>query len=89
MDHLNAGRAAERAGVTPSTVSRWVQAGRLAAERSPTGELQIKETDLDEFLARRKEAPKSAAADAGIALAAAQERIKGLGGACKRTTEMD
>ena len=33
---MNAAQAAERAGIQPSTVSRWVQSGRLAAGRLPT-----------------------------------------------------
>ena len=47
---MNAAQAAERAGVRPSTVSRWVQSGRLKAGRLPTGELQIEDGVLDEFL---------------------------------------
>ena len=62
----------------PSTVSRGVSSGRLPANRLPTGELQIDAAVLDEFLSRRTAAPRAAPADAAIALAAAQERIRGL-----------
>ena len=74
---MNAAQAAERAGVRPSTVSRWVQSGRLAAGRLPTGELQIEDGVLDEFLALRTASPRSGP-DATVELAVAQERIRGL-----------
>ena len=74
---MNAAQAAERAGVRPSTVSRWVQSGRLAAGRLPTGELQIEDGVLDEFLALRTASPRSGL-DATVELAVAQERIRGL-----------
>ena len=67
----------ERAGVRPSTVSRWVQSRRLAAGRLPTGELQIEDGVLDEFLALRTASPRSGL-DATVELAVAQERIRGL-----------
>ena len=65
---MNAAQAAERAGVRPSTVSRWVQSGRLAAGRLPTGELQIEDGVLDEFLALRTASPRSGP-DATVELA--------------------
>ena len=74
---MNAAQAAERAGVRPSTVSRWVQSGRLKADRLPTGELQIEDGVLDEFLALRPASPRSGP-DATVELAVAQERIRGL-----------
>ena len=74
---MNAAQAAERVGVRPSTVSRWVQSGRLAAGRLPTGELQIEDGVLDEFLALRTASPRSGP-DATVELAVAQERIRGL-----------
>ena len=74
---MNAAQAAERAGVRPSTVSRWVQSGRLAAGRLPTGELQIEDGVLDEFLALRTASPRSGP-DTTVELAVAQERIRGL-----------
>ena len=64
-------------GGRPSTVSRWVQSGRLAAGRLPTGELQIEDGVLDEFLALRTASPRSGP-DATVELAVAQERIRGL-----------
>ena len=72
---MNAAEAAQAAGVNPSTVTRWVQAGRLAHERRPNGQLEIPESALEEFLADRTAAPPSAAS---VALAVAEERIRGL-----------
>ena len=74
---MNAAQAAERAGVRPSTVTRWVQSGRLAAGRLPTGELQIEDGVLGEFLALRTASPRSGPDDT-VELAVAQERIRGL-----------
>ena len=68
-------RLRERASA--STVSRWVQSGRLTAGRLPTGELQIEDGVLDEFLASgrprrgRGWTPRSS-------WPSAQERIRGL-----------
>ena len=68
MEYLSAAQAAARAGVRPSTVSRWVASGQL----------QIAEGDLDAFLPLRDAAPRAMPADAAVALAVAQERIRGL-----------
>ena len=78
MEYLSAAQAARRAGVRPSTVTRWVQASKLPALRLPSGQLQIAETDLAAFLPLRDAAPRALPADAGVALAVAQERIRGL-----------
>ena len=75
MEYLSAAQAAGRAGVRPSTVTRWVQSGKLPAQRLASGTLQIAEADLDAFLPLRDAAPRAMPADA---LAVAQERIRGL-----------
>ena len=50
---MNAREAAERAEVNPSTITRWVQSGRLKAKRRPDGELEIPESSLAKFLDTR------------------------------------
>ena len=71
-------RSAQRERASgPRRFSRWVQSGRLAAGRLPTGELQIEDGVLDEFLALRTASPRSGL-DATVELAVAQERIRGL-----------
>ena len=72
---MNAAQAAEKAGVSPSTVTRWIQAGRLAAKRLPNGQLEIPADGLEAVIADRTAAPRSAAS---LALAVAEERIRGL-----------
>ena len=59
-------------------VTRWVQSGKLPAQRLASGQLQIAEADLDAFLPLRDAAPRAMPADAAVALAVAQERIRGL-----------
>ena len=74
MEYLSAAQAAGRAGVRPSTVTRWVQSGKLPAQWLASGTLQIAEADLDAFLPLRAAAPRAMPADAAVA----QERIRGL-----------
>ena len=78
MGYLSSAQAAGRAGVRPSTVTRWVQSGKLPAQRLASRQLQIAESDLDAFLPLRDTAPSAMPADAAVALAVAQERIRGL-----------
>ena len=78
MEYLSAAQAAARAGVRPSTVTRWVQSGKLPAQRLASGTLQIAEADLAAFLPLRDAAPRAMPADSTVALAVAQERIRGL-----------
>ena len=80
MEYLSAAQAAARAGVRPSTVFRWVASGKLPAQRLASGTLQIAEGDLAAFLPLRDAAPRAMPADATVALAVAQERIRGLAG---------
>ena len=78
MEYLSAAQAAARAGVRPSTVSRWVASGKLPAQRLASGQMQIAEGDLAAFLPLRDAAPRAMPSDATVALAVAQERIRGL-----------
>ena len=55
-----------------------VQSGKLPAQRLASGQLQIAEADLAAFLPLRDAAPRAMPADAAVALAVAQERIRGL-----------
>ena len=58
---MKAAEAAKKADVSPSTITRWVQAGTLSARRLASGELEIEESELDEFLAGRTSAPRQGA----------------------------
>ena len=76
---MKAAEAAKKADVSPSTITRWVQAGTLSARRLASGELEIEESELDEFLAGRTSAPRQGgASNSAVALAVADERIRGL-----------
>ena len=74
---MKAAEAAKKADVSPSTITRWVQAGTLSAHRLASGELEIEESELDGFLAGRTSA-QGGASNSAVALAVAEERIKGL-----------
>ena len=56
---MKAAEAAKKADVSPSTITRWVQAGTLSARRLASGELEIEESELDEFLAGRAVGPSA------------------------------
>ena len=76
---MKAAEAAKKADVSRSTITRWVQAGTLSARRLASGELEIEESELDEFLAGRTSAPRQGgASNSAVALAVAEERIRGL-----------
>ena len=44
--YLTLRRAAQKLGVTPDTLSRWVRAGRIPAVRLPGGHYRLHEDDL-------------------------------------------
>ena len=77
---MRATDAAAKAGVHGSTITRWVRSGRLPARRLASGELEIEEADLDELLKGRRTSPTqtAGAGSAVVALAVAEERIRGL-----------
>ena len=74
---MKAAEAAKKADVSPSTITRWVQAGTLSARRLASGELEIEESELDEFLAGRTSA-QGERATRRSPWAVADERIRGL-----------
>ena len=47
---LSTAEVARRFQVRPSTVSRWVKAGKLAAVKTPGGTLRFRSADVDAFL---------------------------------------
>lgn len=47
---LSTAEVARRFQVQPSTVSRWVKNGKLAAVRTPGGTLRFRPADVDAFL---------------------------------------
>lgn len=47
---LSTADVARRFDVTPSTVSRWVKRGRLAAIKTPGGTLRFRRADIDALL---------------------------------------
>jgi excisionase family DNA binding protein len=53
---LSAARAAERVGVHPRTIKRWIQGGNLPATRTPSpkgmGHLRVRLGDLEALMAR-------------------------------------
>ena len=76
---MRATEAAARAGVHGSTITRWIKGGRLPARRLASGELEIDEAALDELLDERTSPARTAGVgSSAVALAVAEERIRGL-----------
>lgn len=68
------GDAAALLGVSDDTVRRWVEAGRLPAERSASGPMEVEGTDLAALaqeLAGDQQLP-------GVAQASARNRLRGV-----------
>ncbi len=47
--------AAQRLGIHPKTLMRWVRDGLVTAVRTPGGRLRFRPEDLDTFVASRTE----------------------------------
>lgn len=49
VERLGIVAAAKRCGLSPSTLRRYVKAGRLAAELTPAGQLRFRPEDIDQL----------------------------------------
>lgn len=54
MEILTPGPAARRAGVTPETIRKWADEGRLPCRRTETGIRIFDVAELDKFVAERE-----------------------------------
>jgi molybdopterin-binding protein len=77
------GEAAELLGVSPDTVRRWIDAGRLAAARDGQGHRAIDGADLAGFARSLADQP-----DAGAGRSSARNRLPGIVTAISRDTVM-
>lgn len=68
------GEAAEVLGVSPDTVRRWVEQGRLPAERSSGGQRLVSRADVARLLTKRRRAGK----DRPIVAQSARNRFPGI-----------
>ena len=71
-DRIRLGEAAEILGVSPDTVRRWVDAGRLAARRDEHGHRMVAGADLAAFARARIESEDSPG------LSSARNRLRGI-----------
>jgi molybdopterin-binding protein len=74
MTTYTIGRAAELLGVSPDTVRRWTDAGRLPATRSPGGRRLIDGSSLAEFARSMAASPEAAP----IVSQSARNRLTGI-----------
>jgi molybdopterin-binding protein len=83
MTTFRIGEAAELLGVSTDTLRRWIDAGRLAAERDDNGHRSIDAVDLAAF-ARSQ----GAAAEEGADGSSARNRLRGIVTAVVKDTVM-
>jgi molybdopterin-binding protein len=77
------GEAADLLGVSVDTVRRWVDAGRLAADRDDHGHRSIAGADLAGFARSMAEEP-----DPGVRRSSARNRLRGIVTAITRDAVM-
>ncbi|MEV4347855.1 TOBE domain-containing protein [Actinoplanes sp. NPDC049596] len=83
MTTYRMGEAAELLGVSVDTVRRWVDAGRLPADRDEHGHRSIGGADLAAFARESGDEP-----DPGAGRSSARNRLKGIVTAIARDTVM-
>ena len=73
-ERLRLGEAADRLGVSPETVRRWADDGRLPATRTAGGQRTVSSADVARLMAERRRA----ASDRPIVAQSARNRFPGI-----------
>ncbi|MFN8619183.1 MAG: helix-turn-helix transcriptional regulator [Chloroflexota bacterium] len=73
-ERLRLGEAADRLGVSPETVRRWVDEGRLSATRTAGGQRTVDAGDVARLMAERRRAGQ----DRPIVAQSARNRFPGI-----------
>jgi molybdopterin-binding protein len=81
-DRLRLGEAAEILGVSPDTVRRWTQGGRLPSERTAGGQRTVRRADVANLAAERR----GAGLDRPIVAQSARNRFPGVVTAVRKDT---
>ncbi len=83
MTTFRISEAAELLGVSPDTVRRWIDAGRLPATRDPHGHRLVAGVDLAAFARAQHDAPAD-----GTDTSSARNRLRGIVTAVTRDAVM-
>jgi molybdopterin-binding protein len=73
-DQLRIGEAAEALAISTDTLRRWIEDGRVAAERTSGGQRRVARTEVNRLLAERRRA----GADRPIVAQSARNRFVGI-----------